>query len=156
MDGVVAEIETQAAGFDDAAGLLDMLAEDLAEGRLEQMSGGVIAHGGAARRFIDNADEFVAGFDGTQDADLLDHGVGRRFVCAFDDGYAFAGFGIEEQAGVADLAAGFGVERCFGEDDFGFTLIDATTAALSTMSSTTSTGDSRVSRPMNSTGARDL
>jgi hypothetical protein len=46
--GVVAEIETQARGFDDAAGLLDVRPEDLAERGVQQVRRGVVALGGEA------------------------------------------------------------------------------------------------------------
>ena len=46
MRGVMREIEAQAAGLDHAAGLLDVRAEHLAQRGVQQMRGGVIAHGG--------------------------------------------------------------------------------------------------------------
>ena len=46
---IVSEIEAQARGLNHAAGLLDMRAEDGAQGGMKQVRAGVIAHNGAAR-----------------------------------------------------------------------------------------------------------
>jgi hypothetical protein len=51
--GVVGEVEAQARRLDDAAGLLDVRAEHLAQRGVEQVGGGVIALGREARGVLD-------------------------------------------------------------------------------------------------------
>ena len=54
--GVVGEIEAQAARVDDAAGLLDVRAEHLAQRGVQQVGRGVVAHGGVAQIGVDLGD----------------------------------------------------------------------------------------------------
>ena len=58
--GVVAEIETQARGFDYAAGLFDVRSEDLAERGVEEVRRGVVALGGEAFAYGYFGAEFVS------------------------------------------------------------------------------------------------
>ena len=58
--GVVREVEAQPIGIDDAAGLLDVRSEHFAQRGVEQMRGGVIAHGGVAQIAVDLADQLIA------------------------------------------------------------------------------------------------
>ena len=53
---VMRKVEAQAIGIDDAAGLLDVRSEHFAERGVQQMRGGVIAHGRVAQMAIDLAD----------------------------------------------------------------------------------------------------
>ena len=46
---VMREIEAQAIGIDDAAGLLHVRSQHFAQRRVEQMRSGVVAHGGMAQ-----------------------------------------------------------------------------------------------------------
>ena len=51
--GVVAEVEAQSIGPDERAGLLDVLAEDVAERVVEDVRAGVVAAGGVAPLDVD-------------------------------------------------------------------------------------------------------
>ena len=54
------EIETEARGFDHAAGLLDVRSEHLAQRGMQQMRRSVVAHGGPALGNADFGAQFVA------------------------------------------------------------------------------------------------
>ncbi len=54
------EIKTQPARLHNAAGLLHMGTQHLAQSGLQQMRGGVIAHGRAARGLVDDGDQSIA------------------------------------------------------------------------------------------------
>ncbi len=71
--GVVCEVEAQAARFDNAASLLDMRTKHLAKGGMQQVSGGVIPHGGAARGLIYHCNQLLADRDGSKNMNALHH-----------------------------------------------------------------------------------
>ena len=61
--GVMREVEAQPRRLDHAAGLLDVRAQHLAQRGVEQVRGGVVAHGGEARRVVDLRAHLVADAD---------------------------------------------------------------------------------------------
>jgi hypothetical protein len=72
---VVGEIEAQAAGIDHAAGLLDMLAQHLAQRGVQQVGGGVVAHGIAPALHVHRSNGYIphARFAAHHFADVDDH-----------------------------------------------------------------------------------
>ena len=58
--GEVGEVETQAIGMHGGAGLLDVRAEDLSQGRVQQVRAGVIAADGVAAVAVDDSVDVVA------------------------------------------------------------------------------------------------
>ena len=103
------EVEAEAVGRDERAGLADVLAEDLTQGGVEDVSGGVVAHRVAAAGLVD------AGLDGVADAqaagleaaDVGDDAALADGPRVLDDEVAA---GPDDLAPVADLAAALGVE----------------------------------------------
>ncbi len=118
--GVVREVEAQPRRLDDAARLLDVRAENLAQRGMQKMGRGVIAHGGPAFGNADLGAQFVADPNTRRRADLVDCQSGHGRARVFDDGDNFARMRLAERAAIADLAAGFGVERRLIENQFGF------------------------------------
>jgi hypothetical protein len=106
---LVGEVEARAGGVHQRALLLHVAAEHFAQGLVHEVGGGVVAHRGGARGQVDLGLHGVA--DGQlaelQDA-LVAEDVGLDLLRVVDLEDAVGGF---EQAAVADLAAGFGVER---------------------------------------------
>ena len=97
-----------------------MLAQHFTQPRLQQVRGGVIAHGGLASFGADRRVHFVAYADWLLGDDLMGAHALNRVVASFyfcNDGVQFIAI---EDAAVADLASGFGVERSVVEDDFDF------------------------------------
>ena len=117
--GVVAEIETKTRRFDDAAGLFDMRAENLAQRGMQQVRRGVIALGGEAFADGDFGAEFVAHGNVRQGAILWTVRPGNGGIGVDDSGHFLAGVRRRTGAVIAHLAAGFGVERRLIEDEFG-------------------------------------
>ncbi len=116
--GKVGEVEAETIRMNRGAGLLDVGAEDLAQGGVEQVRAGVVALDGVAARAIDYgvdviADSEVLLEDGFVGADSLD---GKNAAGDLGDGGVAVGGG--EPAGVADLAAGVAIEAGVIEDDF--------------------------------------
>ena len=63
--GEVGEVEAEAGAVVERAGLLDVGAEDLAQGGVEEVGAGVVAHGGVADFGVDD------GVDGVADGDAF-------------------------------------------------------------------------------------
>jgi hypothetical protein len=117
--GIVREIETQARRLHHAARLLDMRAQHLPQRGVQQVRGGVIAHGGEAQRPGDFRAQFVAHADGRGRDDAM-HGEARhRWISRLHVG-GFLAAQHEQAAAVAHLAAGFGIERRAVEHQLGF------------------------------------
>ena len=107
-------------GCDQRSRLLHVLAQNLAQPGLQQVCCRVVAHGGLADFGVDYGIDFVAYSDWLLGDDLMRADPLNRSVAAFhfgDDGVVVVGV---EPSAVADLAAGFGVERRVIEDDFAF------------------------------------
>ena len=125
---------------------------------MQKMGGGVVAHGGAAQRADPRLPISLSPVsNGPQNMNLVDDRGRSRLVGAFDDRDALAGFGIEQQTGIADLSARFGIERSSAERQLRLRLSPPVRRQfLSTIRRATSTGASNVSRPMNSAGGSSL
>ena len=106
-----------------------MAAEDLAQGRVEEVGAGVVAGGGGADLAVDDGVDGVADGEAFAGNDAVGpdalHGLGG----AGDIGDYGVVVGGVESADVADLAAGVGVEAGGVEDDLarfaGGELVDA-------------------------------
>ena len=116
--GEVGEVEAQAVGIDERAGLLDVRAEDLAQRGVEQVRAGVVAADGVAALAVDDGVDVIADGEGLLEDGLVraDALHGQDAAGDFGDGGVAVGRG--EPAGVADLAAGVAVEAGVVEDDF--------------------------------------
>src|SRR5580704_5615988 len=107
-------------GSDQRSRLLDVLAQNFAQSGLEQMRGGVVAHGGLADFGVDDGIDFVAYADWLLGDNLVRTNALNRRVAALYFGHdSVVIVGVEPSA-VANLAAGFGVEGRVIEDDFAF------------------------------------
>ena len=110
----VGEVEAQAVRRDEAAALGDVVAEGAAQGLVQQVGRGVVGADGAAAVVVDGKlGGGAAGEGALGDAALVDEEAGLLA----DVGDLDAGLVGAQRAGVADLAAGFGVERRLVEDD---------------------------------------
>ena len=113
----VGEVKAQAIGANVAASLLHMVAQNLAQRRMEQMRAGMVARNALAAKLVDNRANGVA-----------------HVKLAFDDFHVVAGetllgslgiddFSLEafafDNAGVAHFAAHFGVERSQAQHNLG-------------------------------------
>ena len=118
--GEVRKIKAQMVGCDQRSCLLHVLAQNFAQAGLKQVRGRVVAHGGLADVGVNYGIDFVAYANRLFRDDLVrPHALNRR-VAAFhfgDDGVVIVGV---EPSAVADLSAGFSVERGVIEDDFPF------------------------------------
>ena len=118
--GEVREIKAQMVGSNQRSCLLYMFAQNFAQASLQQVGGGVVAHGRLAEFGVDDGVDFVAHADWLLGDDLVRADALNRGVAAFhfgDDSVVIVGV---EPSAVANLAAGFGVERGVVEDDFAF------------------------------------
>ena len=123
--GEVGEVEAQMIRRDQRSRLLDVLAENFAQAGVQQVRRGVIAHGGQADVGVDHGVDFVAdprvplrSCGGGISCDLMRAHALNRVVAAFhvgDDGVVIVAV---EPSPVADLSAGFGVERRVVKNDF--------------------------------------
>ena len=110
-------VEPQPFGRDERAGLMDVVAEDAAQGGVEEMGGGVVAHEAVAPV------EGDAGLNGFADGDATrgdDADVAVEVAALLRVGDANLAIREDERSGVALLAAALGVEGRSGEDDFDF------------------------------------
>ena len=112
---VVAEVEAEPIGTDPRTLLLDVVAEHGAKGVVQQVGAGVVAHDRPTTFTVDAGRHRVALVEHRRRVlDMVQvkagHGVG-----AVGHGHLAARTG--EHSGVADLAAGFRVERCAVEHD---------------------------------------
>ena len=117
--GEVGEVEAEAVLVDEGAGLLDVLAQDLAEGGVQEMGAGVVALGGGAVLVVDGGVDLVADCDRLEGEDLVGedalHGLGRA------PDFGDRGVVVGRRRGCRCrplLAAGVGVEGGGVEDDF--------------------------------------
>src|SRR5579864_230043 len=87
---------------------------------MEQVRGGVVAHGGFADVGVDDGVDFVTDTNlGLRKYLMRTHAL-NRVIAAFyvgDDGVVVVGV---KASAIADLAAGFGVEGSVIENDFAF------------------------------------
>ena len=113
---VVREVEAQALRGDQRAGLLDVVAEHLAQGVVQQVRRGVVAPGRVAAGDVDGRRRQLARrrrSPSTSAPDVAAQvGQGERRVEDLDD----AGLGAD-RAAVADLATALGIERRAVEED---------------------------------------
>ena len=115
--GEVREIEAQMIRRDQRSRLLHVLAQNFAQSGMKQMRGRVVAHGGLANVGVDHRIDFVAYTNRLLGDDLMRPHSLNRGVAALhfgDDGVVIVGV---EPSPVADLPAGFGVERRVIEND---------------------------------------
>ena len=112
---VVREVETQPIGRHERALLLDMLAKDLPQRRVQQMRRRVIGLDGLAARGIHLRGKLVADLDETA-ADLAQMRVDGAALLRVRHRELRAH--VAELTRIADLAAGLRVERRAIEDDF--------------------------------------
>ena len=116
-DGLkVGEVEAQAVGLHQRAGLVDMVAQDLLQGGIQQMGGAVGPHDGLAALHIHGGEDFLP----HPEAAAL-HGAGVHELAALvllnvGDGELRAGGGADH-AVVGHLAAHLGVEGALIQDD---------------------------------------
>src|SRR5690606_19688861 len=105
---VVAEVEPQPVGRDQRALLLDVLAQHLAQGPVEDVGAGVVAPDGVAPLAVDAGVGLLADLDRAlpHPHDVLVQ-AGQRVDGVDHLGHAG---GRDDDAGVAHLAAGLGVE----------------------------------------------
>ena len=106
---VVAEVEAQPVGSDQRAGLLDVLAQHLAQRVVQHVRAGVVAADRGAAGDVDRGGHRDAGLQGaSRDPRRVasQAGEGERGV----EHLGLAAFG-PDRAGVADLTAALGVER---------------------------------------------
>ena len=118
--GEVREVKAQMVGRDQRPRLLHVLAQNFAQPGLQQVRGRVVAHGGFADFGVDDGIDFIADANRLLGDDLVRAHALNRGVAAFhfgDDGVVIVAV---EPSAVADLSAGFGVERGMVEDDFAF------------------------------------
>ncbi len=127
--GEVAEVEAKAGAVDERAGLLDVGAEHLAQGRVDEVGAGVVAHGAAAFGAVDDRGDCVADGEAFAGGDAVGEDALHGFGGAADVGEDVCAVRGVEPAGVADLAAGVGVEGGVVEHGFallaGFQFVDA-------------------------------
>ena len=111
----VAEVEAQAVRRDERALLRDVVAEHLAQGLVQEMGRGVVGADAGAAGVVDGKLERMADLEGA----LLDDDVVHEEVAELLLGVGDAHAHVDRRhgAGVADLAAGFAVERRLVEDD---------------------------------------
>ena len=112
---VVAEIEAEAIGGHQAAGLLDVQAERFAKRRVEQVGRGVVAHRSVPAIDVDLRAHQHSGFEAAvSDPHVVDVQSGQRAGGVGDRrGGAVGG----DHAVIGDLASGARVERRAVEDD---------------------------------------
>ena len=109
------EVEAGLVGIHLGTLLLDVIAQDFAQGLVQQVGGGVVAHGAAAGQHIHLGGDAVAYREGAG----LDHAVvaedgGLDLLRVLDGENAVHRL---QGTAVAHLAAGFGIERGVVEDD---------------------------------------
>ena len=113
--GEMGKIEAQAGRRDERAGLLDVVAQHLAQGRVEEVGRGVIVRRRLPPDEIGHGVDAVAFADlAGQDLDGVDDDVGSCVRRVPDQRGELRAL---ERARVPDLAAGFGVEGRLLEDD---------------------------------------
>ena len=122
----VGEVKAQAARLDEGAGLGDVLAQDLLEGGVQEVRGGVVAADELAAAVVDGGGDGGADLEG---ALLDDADVGVQAALALGVGHAQGGAVAADGAGVAALAAHLGVEGRGVKDDLD---LGAASAALTT------------------------
>jgi len=84
-------IDSQARGFDDAAGLLYVRAQNRAQRGMKEMRAGVVAHGRVARFGVDAGDHDIAFLDLVQQLHLVHRLARSRGVGRFDHRQGLAG-----------------------------------------------------------------
>ncbi len=126
--GEVREVKAQMIGRDQRSRLLHVLAQHFAQSGLQQMRGGVIAHGGLANFGVDHGVDLVARHESARPSRFAEvgfHDLMRPH--SLDWVVASLHFGNDgvvivavKPSAIADLAAGFGIERRVVEDDLAF------------------------------------
>ena len=112
--GDVREVETQPRRTDQGPGLLDMLAEHPAQGRVQQVGGGMVAGRGDALPFLDKKFHFLIGQDFSAAHLDLVHDQSRSRLQGIK--HPGAARGSLQPAGVAHLSARLAVERGLQRD----------------------------------------
>ena len=107
-------VEAEVIGRDERAGLSDVVAEDLAQGRVEQVRGRVVARRVLPSRAVDDRLHLLANFDvpSRYATNVRDHIAEGTSI-----GHLDLGDGSAQNAGVSHLPAAFGVERRLIEHD---------------------------------------
>ena len=101
------EVETKPRRLDDAACLLNMRSENLAESGVENVRCGVISHGRPALRRGDFGAQFVADVNRGERANLMDCETGDCRARVFYDGHRFARVSVKDGSAIPYLAACF-------------------------------------------------
>jgi hypothetical protein len=111
----VGEIKPESGRFNKGPGLLDVLTEDISQGRVEEVGGGVVAPGGSSRIVVDLGD---AGLTGSQltlkETASVNRQLGQRFEGIQDLGPET--FTIKD-TGIPGLTTALAVKRCSLQDD---------------------------------------
>ena len=109
------EVEAQMVGADRRTGLMHMRTQHLAQGGLQEMGAGMVAHGVEADAFGHFEADFLIGMDNAFGHFHLHHDEGGHGLDGVGD-FQLA-FGGGDEAGVAHLAAASAVERRLEGDD---------------------------------------
>ena len=113
---VVGEVEPQAVGLDQRAGLLDVAAEHLAQGMVQEVGGGVVAADRVAAGDVDARPSPTG--RGSSSPSMMRARCRRRFGSAnVVSSTSAVPVSVRDRADVADLAAAHGVERRAVEED---------------------------------------
>ncbi len=111
----VCEVEAQPVGRDERPRLLDVRAEHLAQRRVKQVRGGVVALAGAPVALVDGGGDRIVDGDAASDdgAAMHDQALGGRLCVVDADGRRRR----RDLADVTDLAAALGIERSLDQHD---------------------------------------
>ncbi len=115
--GEVGKIKAQMFRIDPRAGLLHVLAQNLAQGGMQQMRAGMVAANRRTGFCIHHGIDIVAQLDGLAQVDLVRADALHRLHATQnigDDGVVVVGI---EPAGIPHLAAGVGIKRGVVEHD---------------------------------------
>ncbi len=118
--GEVREVEAQAAGLDERAGLFHVRAENIAQRRVHQVRRRVIALDVLAARAVGVSRDAIAHGEFFFCHDAMRDQAGDRIIRAAHFGKLHRVLVVPKRADVGDLSAGFGVEHRAIEDDFAF------------------------------------
>ncbi len=110
------EVESQPVGSDQGAGLLDVISQNAAQGRMQDMGGGVVELDRLSRRCIDHEGNGVAlGEAAGKHPAPVDDDAGRVFARGR---YLHPSPGAHDAADVTGLTAGLGIEGSAVRDHF--------------------------------------
>ena len=111
-------VEAQVVGCDQRAGLAGRVAERVAQGAMEHVRAGVVAHGAGAAVGVDLGADLLAQRDLAVQLAAMDDEPGHGALRVLDREDDLA-VGVAEHAAIADLTAALGVEGRLVEHDLG-------------------------------------